>query len=61
MGLFRVRQDTPKHDEEHEGVACQHTDVPDLMIAKMRREGIGLSEGEDQCANGVAQSTRNEQ
>ena len=35
--------------------------MPDLVVAKMRREGIGFAVGKDQCADRIAETTRNEQ
>ena len=35
--------------------------MPDLVIAKIRREGIRFAVGKDQCADRVEETARNEQ
>lgn len=50
-----------QHNEEHKCVPRQHTQVPDLMVAKIWRKWIRLSVGEDQRADRVEKSARDEQ
>ena len=57
----RIRQDIKQHHQKHERVARQNADVPDLMVAKMRRERIRLPAPEDHRADRVAESAREKQ
>ena len=53
---FGIRQDVKQHDQEHKGVACQNTYMPDLMISKMGWKWIRFSVSHDQGACRVEQS-----
>lgn len=50
-----------QHDEKEDGVSRQHAKVPDLVISKIWREGIGLSEREDQGAHSVEQASSHQE
>ena len=55
------RVNIKQHHQKHKSIACQHAEMPDLVIAKIRREGIRFAVRKDQRANGVEEFAGDEQ
>jgi len=59
--LGGIRQNVQQHDQKENGVASQNAQMPDLVIAEVRRVWIGFAIGKDQRTDGVKKTARNEQ